>query len=268
MFSPAAGDGKVFPAHHIQQAESRFGVFAVLADIAHLIGQVGEIGGGTNSVRPGKGLQENPIPLGGVILANKGGGQETEGTDHLVPFLVHHRLEGVGVLGEGDRVKQSLFAETADKLDAFLPFIGHIGDGKLVILGIQEIVPGIYPYIGVHHGFPEPCAGTGLDGDIAAQGGYFVGLAVAVGILGLEGNEHLFKLLSGLRRPNVQRIQPGLVHPKPGVAWIGNRFCILGNGVDMAVRRADVFQDIDALGLQHPFKALGKIVGGILVVVV
>ena len=121
---------------------------------------------------------------------------------HQGRFVAHGLLELAALLGKGGGVDQALGVELVQiaqrlaelflvGLELYLAVnVGHVLLVAAVIVDLQEGV--------------EEAAGPA--GHAAER--YLVGLAVAVGILGLEGHQHVIELVGGRGHGQVKLIQP------------------------------------------------------------
>ena len=154
------------------------------------------------------------------------------GAEELCIGVVADLLVGFGILGEGARIDQAGVVQSLDVGQAFLPF-RFVGDGVDLAV-VQDQVGAVVGIDEAVHQVGQGAHTVVFDG--TAQR-HFIGLAVAVGVLGLEGFQHGLELFGGLWHFQPQLLQPFAVHPH----LVGKRTVVafdqLRDAVDVAVGR-------------------------------
>ena len=203
------------------------------------------VSGVLHALGAGQGIDADVAQAIGII----GGAHEAQGgaghnADDVLVSAGHGQQVGVGV-GEGFLGEQALVAELLQVLDGIEPLVLNVGHGDMAVLEQEHVAVALeHERVGEELGGGAAPAGGGDEGDLIG------GVAVAVGVLLLEGLQHLIERIGGGGDFQTQILQPGLVDPHLVLGLVGRGGLDLRDGVDGAVRVGDV-------GQQVPVRALG-----------
>ena len=231
-------------AHVVHPSEGDFGVLAVFGDghagaVAHLV-----LGGVAHALGAGQGLHGDVVKDLGVGLLGRpaAGAAERVGGDHadqrvLGGGAVDDGLELLGRLGHGQLGDQALGVQLAAVAQTLAQRLaGQRGGHRAVVhhqarVGVIRIVQEGVEQV-AHHVAAQLVRAVAR---AVAHQRQLVGLAVAVGILLLEGLERGIQLVGGRGHGQIQLVQPGLVDVEDVLVVVARLNADVGEGIDVAV---------------------------------
>ena len=219
----------------VAYTEGQLGVLAVSGNEPDLGGGRLSVGGVLNAVGAG---QRSDADVAQTILVMVLGAVGTNisqrgvgGNADNVLVLVHGGQQVVVGVGEGFLHQQAFVNQLLQVVSSFEPAILDVGNGNVAFSVQHEHVVVAFVNERVGQELISGAAETG-GGD---EGDFIVGVAVAVSILLLEGNQHVVELFGGGGNFQTEVLQIGLVDPHLVLGLVGGRVLDVGNTVQGAV---------------------------------